>query len=83
MLRIHFSTGTAWTKIIEVEGQLHNDLLVLIEEYVMEHEEEFIKYDYNELLEEHTDEEINELYLPINGGEYYINTIVNIEVEEV
>lgn len=82
MLKIYFSTGTMWTKMIEVEGSLEDDLLGLIEEYVMGCEDEFVKYDFPELLKNYSEEEITEQYLPINGGQYYIDRIEAIEVPE-
>lgn len=83
MLKIYFSTGTAWTKMIEVEGSLEDDLLRLIEEYVMEHEDEFAKYDFLELFKNYSEEEIADHYLSINGGQYYIDRIEAIEVVEI
>ena len=83
MLKIFFSTGTAWIKMIEVEGSPKDDLLRLIEEYVMEHEDEFAKYDFLELFKNYSEEEIAEQYLSINGGQYYIDRIEAIEVVEI
>lgn len=82
MLKIYFSTGTAWTKVIEVEGSSKDDLPSLIEEYVMEHEDEFVKYDFLELFKNYSEEEIADHYLSINGGQYYIDRIEAIEVVE-
>lgn len=83
MLKIFFSTGTAWTKIIEVEGSPKDDLLRLIEEYVMEHEDEFAKYDFRGLSENYSEEEIAEQYLSINGGQYYVDRIEAIEAAKI
>lgn len=83
MLKIFFSTGTAWTKMIEIEGSPKDDLLRLIEEYVMEHEDEFAKYDFRGLSENYSEEEIAEQYLSINGGQYYVDRIEAIEAAKI
>jgi ribosomal 30S subunit maturation factor RimM len=83
MLKIYFGTGTAWTKMIKVEGTSKDDLLRLIEEYVMDHEDEFIRYEFLELFKHYTEEEIAEQFLSINGGQYYIHQIEGIEVVEI
>lgn len=48
----------------------------------MEHEDEFAKHDFRELFKNYSEEEIAEQYLPINGGQYYIDRIEAIEVLE-
>ena len=90
MLRIHFKTGTAWTKSIEVEGHLHSDLLQLIDDYYsnqgdlpvpMYTIEDITKWCENDFGEVRGSEV--EYYLetmtPINGGEYYIDGIEWVE----
>jgi len=80
MLKIHMHTGTAWTKIIETEGTLNDDLMAIIEGYVIEHKDEFACFTYEELMEDEEDETyLNEMFLPINGGEYYIYTVSHVE----
>lgn len=79
MLKICFNTGSAWVNCFEVEGSLYDDLLRIVEELVENNIEDFAKYQYDELLEDFTEEEIDELYLPINGGEFYIDSIAYVE----
>lgn len=83
MLQINFNTGLAWVKSIEIEGDLHSDLYTLIDEYVQSHKNEFQTFSISEIEtefenEENSDDLINEKYLPINGGEYYILQIASI-----
>ena len=83
MIRIHLQTGTAWTKAIEVDGSLQDDLVQLIDNYYEETgdlpvqmftmEELMEIYDENEL-----DEEL-ETMIPINGGEFWIDGVSHVE----
>lgn len=82
MLRLYFNNGTAWAKMIEVEGSPKDDLLRLIEKYIIENPDEFRKYNFLELYKNYSEEEISEQFIPINGGEYYIDNIIGIEVVE-
>lgn len=79
MLRIYFKTVTAWVRAIEVEGSLKDDLLNLIEQYIEIHPDDLPTYQYEDLQENYTIECIEENYLPINGGEFYIDMIDWIE----
>lgn len=85
MYKVHFNTGLAWTNSIELEGDLHDDFYSLIDEYVQSHKDEFQTFSYSEIEtefenEENSDDLINEKYLPINGGEYFILQISHIEL---
>jgi len=81
MLNIYFATGFADVQQIQVAGTLKDDLTGLIDEYVMGHKEEFIKYSYDELCDGTPEDEIflEDFFMPINGGEFYINTVVHVE----
>lgn len=78
-LRIAFNTGLAWVKTIEVEGTMQDDLLGLIEEYIEENPQELRRYTYEELMEIYEDEEEVDRFIPINGGEFYIDWVENVE----
>lgn len=83
MIRIHLMTGTAFTESIDVEGNLHDDLIELLDEYYNDHGE-FPVAMYHPLddLEELSEEEMEEM-IPINGGEYYLEGIAHVEeIEE-
>jgi hypothetical protein len=71
MLKISIYGGMY--KLFTVEGKLNDDILSVIDEYVQENKEEFITYDFEEIEGE------DENYIPINGGEYYIDNIYSIE----
>ena len=83
MLKIHLNTGTAWTKSIEVDGSLQDDLIQLIDNYYEEAGdlpvqmftmEELMKiYDKDEL-----DSELENM-IPINGGEFWIDGVSHVE----
>lgn len=90
MIRIHLHTGTAWTKSIDVEGDLHNDLLQLIDDYYSEHKSLPVPmYTFNDLLNMFTEDDYSidenglsicmDEMLPINGGEYYIDGVSSVE----
>lgn len=79
MLKISINTGLVWCKTFVVEGNKKDDILGLIEEYVQNNADEFDKFDYTELLENYTEQEIEEEFLPINGGQFYIGRIESIE----
>src|SRR6056297_3286237 len=73
MLKINLSTGTAWTKSIYVPGDDRQDLMSAIEQYFDKYGCPVAQYQYHELQEDYSEGEISELYVPINGGEYYID----------
>ena len=87
MLRIHLNTGTAWTKSIEVDGSLQDDLLQLIGNYYEEKGElPVATYTMEELCEMlcemYDEQDLNEVLdemLPINGGEFWIVGISHVE----
>lgn len=83
MLRIHLNTGTAWTKSIEVDGSLQDDLLQLIDNYYEEKGElPVATYTMEELYEMKICQDLNEILnemLPINGGEFWIDGISHVE----
>ena len=76
MLKIHLLTGLAWTQEITVEGDERSDLLQCIDDYYAEHKElPVAMYEPSKL-----DAEEIETYIPINGGQFYIEGISHIEV---
>lgn len=83
MLKIHLNTGTVWTKSIEVEGSLQDDLLQLIDNYYEEKGELPVStYTMEELYEIYEEQDLNEVLnemLPINGGEFWIDGISHVE----
>lgn len=81
MLKIHLATGTAWTKTIEVDGSLQDDLVQLIDNYYEETGDLPVQmFTMAELYEMHDDlNEILDEMLPINGGEFWIHGISHVE----
>ena len=83
MLKIHLNTGTAWTRSIEVEGSLQDDLLQLIDNYYEEKGElPVATYTMEELSETYEEQDLNEVLdamIPINGGEFWIDGISHVE----
>jgi hypothetical protein len=73
MLRILIYNGTMWAKEILIDGTLRDDLISIVEEYALEHKEEFAKYTFEEI-EDQEDE-----FTPINGGEFYIGMILSVK----
>lgn len=88
-LRICFHTNTAWLNCITVKGSKTDDIQALIEEYIDENGTDWTsKYTYEDIYNdifnpgmgrEEFENILNEQYLPINGGEYYIYSIASIE----
>lgn len=77
MIKISLYTGTACLKSIYVSGDLKSDLMGKIDEYWQKHKSFPVTvYEPSDL-----DEEEREDYLGINGGEFYIQGVA--EVEEV
>ncbi len=75
MLKINLLNGTAFTLAIKVEGDINSDLIRLLEEYYYEHGTLPVRmYTTGEL-----DEYELETYIPINGGEYWIEGISSVE----
>lgn len=88
MLEIHLLTGTAWTQSILVEGTKQDDILYLIDEYYLEHDDLPVPmYTLDDLIEgkKFKTQEDEWQYLdslgviPINGGEFYIDGIAHVE----
>ena len=86
MLRIYLITGTAIAKYIEVTGQEGDDLISLIDCYYDDIGHLPVPmYTLEELREEYGEEELDmqlEQMLPINGGEYYIDGVSHVVIEE-
>jgi len=83
MLKIHLQTGTAWTKVIEVDGSLQDDLVQLIDGYYEENGNLPVKlFTMEELMdiydEDELDEELEQM-IPINGGEFWIDGVSHVE----
>lgn len=83
MIRIHLQTGTAWTKAIEVEGSLQDDLIQLIDNYYEETGDLPVQmFTMEELMEIYDEDEIDgelENMIPINGGEFWIDGVSHVE----
>lgn len=83
MLKIYLKTGTAWTKVIEVDGSLQDDLVQLIDNYYEEEGElPVAKYTMEDLMEIYDEDELEdelEQMVPINGGEFWIDGISHVE----
>lgn len=83
MIRIHLQTGTAWTKAIEVDGSLQDDLVQLIDGYYEENGDLPVKlFTMEELMEIYDEDEIDdelENMIPINGGEFWIDGVSHVE----
>lgn len=78
-MTIHLLTGTAWTQPITVEGDERSDLLGLLDEYYSEHKDLPVAIYKTEEL---TEEEL-ETYIPINGGEFWIEGISHVGYEDI
>ena len=83
MIRIHLQTGTAWTKAIEVDGGLQDDLIQLIDDYYEENGDLPVKlFTMEELMEIYDEDELDEeleTMIPINGGEFWIDGVSHVE----
>lgn len=82
MLKLNFETGTAWTKSIELEGNKNDDILQLIDDYYIENNKTLPLRTYTlKELEEIYENDENEIdrFIPVNGGEIYIDPLVSIE----
>ena len=87
-------TGTMWNDEIKIPVEINDyddidrlDIVGMLDDYfTYEKEREEISiptYEYSELLEDHTDDEILECFMPINGGEYFIGRIVSYHWERI
>lgn len=80
ILKLCINTGTVWLKCIYTIGTTQDDILGTIEEYIGNNPRELREYDYNELLDIYDNyEEIEDFHIPINGGEFYIDSLELIE----
>ena len=83
MLKIHLNTGTAWTKSIEVDGSLQDDLIQLIDNYYEETGDLPVQmFTMAELMEIYDEDELDEeleTMIPINGGEFWIDGVSHVE----
>ena len=83
MIRIHLQTGTAWTKAIEVDGSLQDDLVQLIDNYYEETGDLPVQmFTMEELMEIYNEDELDEeleTMIPINGGEFWIDGVSHVE----
>lgn len=77
MIRLHLKTGLAWTKSIDLECDIRGDILQALDDYFSEHGKEGFPVKLYEL-DELDDKEL-EAYMPINGGEFYIEGVEYIE----
>jgi len=88
-LYINIGTGTAYTQTIAIAIDIDDmeeieqiDVFNYLDYCLTYHSENkhILMFTYNELLESYTDDEISEIFMPINGGEFYIYNIVHWEV---
>ena len=83
MVRIHLLTGTAWTKPIEVEGNLQDDLIQLIDKYYEETGDLPVsKFTMKDLMEMYDKEELEDelaQMIPISAGEFWIDGVSHVE----
>lgn len=79
ILKLCFNTGLVWLKCIYTIGTEQDDIIGTIEEYINNNPNDISQYDYEELLRDYNNEEIDENYIAINGGEFYIDTLELIE----
>ena len=85
------STGTIWTEEVEIEVEEESkeevekmDLIDLLDNFIYFEENKIEKYSMEEAMEYLEDEEeIQYYYLAINGGEYYVNSVINVRIEEL
>lgn len=76
MIKISLLTGTPWVKSIITSGDLHSDIGQCIDDFVSRYGVEALPVTAYELGDLEEDEV--EQYLPINGGEYYIQGICDV-----
>lgn len=88
ILILHQATGFYWTRPLIVEGVRGECLDYLMNELYDQYNNEelpFPIYTYEEVIDDiggiGYDEYLYEHYFPLNGGEYYTDTI--LEIEEV
>lgn len=87
MVTIGLKTGMAWAMEIEVEGDEHSDLIQLLDDYYEENGTfPVCMFSHEDMctLAEETGESVDELieqYIPINGGEWYIEGIEYVKVD--
>ena len=81
-MKLYFNTGTMYLDVVEVEGNVNDDIAGIAEAYVMDHKDEFQTFTYEELTEGLDEEEMeywDELFMAINGGEYYVYNLARVE----
>lgn len=65
------------------EGNYYTDIIKIIDDFFIDFPDDAMKffaiYEPTEVLSEYTDEEIDEFFFPLNGGEYYTDAISFIE----
>ena len=76
-MKVMLNTGTIYAQVVELDTHIEDDWFNELEEHVMENEEDFATYSFDELMVLHDEDEtyIDDMYMPINGGEYYIGAI--------
>jgi hypothetical protein len=76
MLRLNLISGTAWTNFIIVNCDENGDLIKALDDYYEEFSVEGFPVPLYKA-EELSDEDLD-TYIPINGGEYYIEGISSV-----
>ena len=79
MLKITLDTGVFYAKSFFVDGNIYDDILGLIDDYVQKNKKEFRIYTLEECIEIYEIEDMYNFFAPINGGEYFIDNISNVE----
>lgn len=74
---VSFNTGTYKNKVIAMLGTSNDDIMCIIDEYAQETENNLTRYESGEVFSYHESYQ-DESFLPINGGEWYTDSIVSI-----
>ncbi len=74
---IHFNTGFHWLNSMLVEGSQYSDIQAIIEYLAMDYQDLFSKYNWENV--EEYGEHWQDIYMPINGGKFFIDNISHID----
>ena len=77
MLELLFNSGMYQLHSVKVEGCIHDDLLGLIDQKFYDEGIESLDVPYIKGTERQDDEEF--YMIPVNGGEYWIPSLVRVE----
>ncbi len=77
MLRLIVNSQTAWANRIIVDGDINDDILRLIDDKFYEEGIEALNVPYIKGKDRNDDEDF--FMVPINGGQYWIPSLIRIE----